>query len=198
MSGLRGRATGCFQALAAHWRVYAARLSLSICIATPTQGVAQSIEPLLAAGVVLPQGGLGTQSRAGPVLRGGLTFGSAQRPSVRLRLEVEGTWLSGRSDQSARFQAVSALASLVLGPSAASRVTPYAVLGIGAERLSRTGVRNPYGTTLALRVGAGLSGIVAGQRVFLEVGPHVALTDFGIGRDYGLGVRVPIMAGVHF
>jgi len=132
------------------------------------------------------------------VLRGGLTFGSAERLAVRLRVDVEGTWLRGRSDQSAKFRAVSALASLVVAPTGVPRVAPYAVLGIGADRLSKTDVLNPYGTTLALRAGAGLSGTIAGQRVFLEVAPHLALTDFGIGRDYGLGVRVPIVAGLLF
>ena len=34
--------------------------------------------------------------------------------------------------------------------------------------------------------------------MFVEVASHLALTDFGTGKDYAAGVRVPLAVGMSF
>lgn len=166
---------------------------------------AQPPEPSLAVGVAVPLGGLGEQRVPGPVLRGALTFGDRRRSGVRARLELEAGWIPGRDRESSRsawargdVRSVTAAGSLLMGATAASAVAPYAVVGLALERLAISGQRNPYGTTAGLRAGIGARWRWRERPLFAELTPHIALTDYGTGGDFNLGVRIPVVMGVSF
>jgi acyl-CoA synthetase (AMP-forming)/AMP-acid ligase II len=86
----------------------------------------------------------------------------------------------------------------LLGATAAAPVSPYGLVGLAVERLAITGSRNPYGSTVGLRAGLGARWRLRDRLIFAEVAPHVALTDFGTGRDFDVGVRVPLVVGIAF
>jgi hypothetical protein len=175
-------------------------VALAVLAVEPAQ--AQAGEPSLAAGIAIPTGGLGTERMPGPLLRAGYAFGDRQSSHVRLRLDIEAAWLLARAGASTRgrgtFRSVSALSSLLVGATAAARVSPYGLVGLAVERLAITGNRNPYGTTVGLRAGLGMRWRLRDRMVFAEVAPHVALTDFGTGQDFDVGVRVPLVVGIAF
>lgn len=175
-----------------------AGLTLLLAVIAPTCLRAQSPEPFVAVGVALPSGGLGAQQAPGPVVRGGLTYGDRDRSHVRLRVELEAALLPGRAANRGTFRSGSALVSLLVGTTAAPVVAPYGLVGLAVERLAITGVRNPYGTTVGLRAGLGVRSRVWSRPMFVEVAPHLAVTDFATSRDYSAGVRVPIVVGVAF
>lgn len=166
---------------------------------------AQPPEPSLAVGVAVPLGGLGEQRVPGPVLRGGLTFGDPRQSRVRARVELEAGWIPGRDRERSRsawarggLRSVTAAGSLLMGATAASVVAPYAVVGLALERLAISGQRNPYGTTAGVRAGIGARWRWRERALFAELTPHIALTDYGTGGDFNLGVRVPVVMGVSF
>jgi hypothetical protein len=181
-------------------RVVGLALALAVFAVEPAQ--AQAGEPSLAAGIAIPTGGLGTERMPGPLLRAGYTFGDHRSSHVRVRLDLEAAWLLARAGASTRgrgtFRSVTALASLLLGATAAAPVSPYGLVGLAVERLAITGRRNPYGSTVGLRAGLGARWRLRDRLIFAEVAPHVALTDFGTGRDFDVGVRVPLVVGIAF
>ncbi len=175
-----------------------AGLALLLAVAAPTRVRAQPPEPSVAVGLALPRGDFGARHAPGPVVRGGLTYGDRARSHVRLRLDLEAALLPGRAPHPGTFQSVSALVSLLVGATAAPPVAPYGLVGLAVERLAITGARNPYGTTVGLRAGFGVRARVWSRPMFVEVAPHLALTDFATGSDYSAGVRVPLVLGVAF
>lgn len=180
-------------------------IALVLAVRVPGTLSAQAAEPSVAIGVAVPTRGLGAQRTIGPLLRGGLTFGDRQLSHVRLRLELEASWLLGREDRrgaragnSATFRSVSALTTLLVGATRGRSVAPYGLVGFAVERLSLTGFRSPYGSTVGVRAGAGARWRVRSRTMFVEVAPHLALTDFGTGMEFTPGIRVPIALGVSF
>jgi hypothetical protein len=96
------------------------------------------------------------------------------------------------------LRSVGGLASVLVGARGSPKVAPYGLVGFGLERLSVTGVNNPYGTTAALRAGFGVQWRMRTRTMFVEIASHVALTDFATGAEFATGVRVPIAIGVRF
>jgi hypothetical protein len=166
---------------------------------------AQSLESSVALGVAVPNGGLGKNRTAGPVLRGAVTFGDRQRRHVRLRLALESAWLLERgarpstpTSNNGTFRSLSALASIVVGARGTPAIAPYFLAGLGVERLAVVNVTNPYGATLGFRAGVGMQWRVGSHTMFAEITPHLAATDFGTGTDFGTASYVPIVLGIRF
>jgi opacity protein-like surface antigen len=179
---------------------------LIACIATLAVGTlrAQSVETSLALGAVVPTGDYASRLTVGPVLRGAVAFGDPQVRTVRARIDVEAAWLRSRNpgqdpnySDSGTLRAVSVMASVIVGASTAERVAPYGLAGIGLQRLSADAA-NPYGTTAGVRIGFGVQWRAGTQRMFAEIAPHWALTDYGTGKDFGFATYVPLVVGVRF
>ncbi len=173
--------------------------------AVPQRSSAQVAQLGIAGGLAIPTGAYGETRTAGPLIRGMLSLG---RPSwvARFRCDFEGAWLLDQADRdgpdfgSSRqgtLRAVGVIALVVAGP-AGGRLAPYVVAGAGAQRLRVEGVRNPYGLVTGVRAGAGIRARLGRAAVHAEVTPHWALTDFGTGRDFGVGSYVPIAVGISF
>lgn len=180
-------------------------LALAIAAFVGVSLPAQSIERSIALGAVLPAGDYARLRTLGPALRAGVAFGDPEARRVRLRLEFEAAWMLSRGAQSGfvnsdprSLTAMSLVASAVFGRRPREGSAPYLLTGVALQRLMIQGQRNPYGSTFGLRVGAGLQRRVAGRQYFAELAPHLALTDFGTGTDFGTAAYVPIVVGVRF
>ena len=181
-------------------------VSAFVAAAVPAMTIgAQAPQLEVAGGLAVPLGAWGATRTPGPLVRASATLGAPTRV-VRFRAEVEGAWLLDQIDrtpgavgssQQGNLRAVSAIGSVLVGGTRAG-LAPYVVVGLAAQRLTVAGARNPYGTTAGLRAGAGLRWRF--RRVVLhgEVTPHWALTDFGTGRDFGVGAYVPAVIGLSF
>lgn len=166
---------------------------------------AQPIERSVALGVVLPAGDYSQFRTIGPAVRAGVAFGDPDVRRVRLRVEFEAAWLLSRGARSGfansdpgSLTAMSLLASGVFGRRPREGFAPYLITGIAIQSLTIPGQRNPYGSTFGLRVGAGIQRRVARRQYFGEIAPHLALTDFGAGSDFGTAAYVPIVVGLRF
>ncbi len=163
---------------------------------------AQAVEASVAGGLAVPAGGYRRSRAAGPVLRGSVTVGAPER-RVRLRGDLEGVWLLDRADRVPAYssqgtlRALSAVGSVLIGARGPGP-SPYVSAGLAMQRLTVQGFRNPYGTTLGLRAGAGVRWRVRHLRVHAEVTPHLVLTDFATGSDFGTGGYVPLVLGAGF
>ncbi|HEX6290717.1 MAG TPA: hypothetical protein VFZ66_16120, partial [Herpetosiphonaceae bacterium] len=106
----------------------------------PTVLSAQVVSPIVAAGVANPAGGLGTYRSAGPVVRGGVVFGSPRRIS-QWRLEVESAWMPGQNrlpwfdSRDKDLTSVGVFATLTVGPRSPVWA-PYFAIGAGLQRLT--------------------------------------------------------------
>ena len=166
---------------------------------------AQTIERSLALGVVAPVGSFAESRTVGPAVRAGVTVGNAENRRTLLRIELEGAWFLSRGAKSGAgytnrgsLSATSVLASLVVGRRPTEDMAPYFLTGLAIQRLTIPGVRNPYGSTFGVRVGAGLQRRYGTRQWFAEVAPHLALTDFGTNTDFGLAAYIPLLAGIRF
>ena len=166
---------------------------------------AQPVERSLALGVVLPAGDYARLRTIGPAVRAAVAFGDLETRRVRLRLELEGVWLRSRgarpgvaNSDPGSLTALSVVATGVFGPRSRGGVAPYVIAGVALQSLTIPGTRNPYGSTLGLRVGVGLQRHVGERSVFFEIAPHLALTDFGTGQDFGAAAYVPLVVGFRF
>jgi hypothetical protein len=177
---------------------------LALLLITAPDLTAQDLERTVAVGAVVPVGGLGANRSMGPLLRGGVTLGDRQRRHVRLRLDLEGSWLQGDSLASSgswrggTLAAISGFASMVVAATRDPDRTPYFVLGLGIQRLAIAGVTNPYGATFAGRIGAGVHLRVGERTVFAEVVPTLSATDFGTTSDFSTGTVIPLVIGMRF
>jgi hypothetical protein len=185
-------------------RCIVAAASVAAALAPVAAARAQSVQVGVAGGIALPTGAYGRVRGPGPLVRGSLWLSDPQR-RLRARGDVEGAWLLDRmvdpmragSSTEGSLRAVSALVSIVFGgtgPNAA----PYLIAGAGPQMLRVTGARNPYGTTLGVRAGAGVRWHVGRAVLHAEVAEHFALTDFGTGRDFGMGSYAPVVVGASF
>lgn len=173
--------------------------------ASPLKTRAQSVQAGVSGGLAVPTGDYGKTRIPGPLVRGTLTFGGQER-RVRPRADIEVAWLLDQADDATvgfgssrqgTLRAVSALASIVMGPAGAG-FAPYVIAGAGGQRLRVAGSRNPYGTVGGVRGGAGLRFRARRAVVHAEVTLHWALTDFGTGRDFGMATYVPAVIGISF
>ena len=186
----------------AGFAVIGAGLALSLTTATGLS--AQDIERAVAFGAAVPVGTIGTNRSLGPLLRAGVTLGDRQRRNLRLRLDLEASWLPGDSRalsgswSGGTLAAISGFGSMVLGETGDPSTAPYFVLGLGVQRLAITGVANPYGATLAGRIGAGLQFRVGQRMMFAEVVPTLSATDFGSAADFSAGTVIPLVIGIRF
>lgn len=183
-------------------RIRLALRVLIVTIAAPRFLSAQAITPSLAVGAAVPTGGLGAFRDPGPSVRAALSFGGRSQ-FTKLRLEAELSRMPGHvgsavpnPTRQGTLEAAGAYASLLVGRMSAA-VAPYGTVGAGAQRLWVEGVRNPYGLTGAVRLGAGVQWQTAQARLFLEAGPHITLTDHGAGEEVP-GIYWPVMVGVSF
>lgn len=163
---------------------------------------AQAITASLAVGAAVPTGGLGAFRDPGPSVRGALSLGGPGR-LAKLRLEAELSRMPGHvgsavpnPTRQGTLEAAGTYASLLVGRTSGA-VAPYGIVGAGAQRLWIEGVRNPYGLTGAVRLGAGVQWQTTHARLFLEAGPHITLTDHGAGEEVP-GIYWPVMVGVSF
>lgn len=147
-------------------------------------------------GAALPQGQLAVNRNVGPYLRTSL---SRRDRVVRPRGDLEFFTLGGRSNalstsETGRYSAASASASLLVGRFTA-RVTPYALLGLGATYAhtdARGGAIVP-----SLRAGLGIRYEGFNRALFVEGLQHAILSDRGVG-DYSFAVLRPIVIGASF
>jgi len=167
----------------------------------PLAARAQAVQLAVAGGVAIPTDDYGETRTTGPLVRGTLLLRGPER-RVRFRMDAEGAWLLDRTDRAitgssrdGTMRVVSALASVVIGGTG-PRIAPYLLAGAGVQRLTVEGTRNPYGRTLGMRAGAGVRWLVGRVEMNAEITPHWALTDFGTGREFGLGSYVPVAIGV--
>ncbi len=178
--------------------------ALALLLITAPVLTAQDLERSIAIGAAVPVGSVGTNRSMGPLLRGGVTLGDRQRRHVRLRLDLEGSWLQGDSLASSgswrggTLAAISGFASMVVGATSEEPSAPYFVLGLGIQRLAIAGVTNPYGATLAGRIGAGVHFRVGQRTLFAEVVPTLSATDFGTTSDFSAGTVIPLVIGMRF
>lgn len=166
---------------------------------------AQPVERSVALGVVLPAGDYAQFRTIGPAVRVGVAFGDPDERRVRLRVEFEAAWLLSRGARSGfansdpgSLTAMSLVASGVFGRRPREGFAPYLIAAVALQSLTIPGRRNPYGSTLGLRVGAGLQRRVGTRQYFVEIAPHLALTDFGTGDDFGTAAYVPLVVGLRF
>lgn len=147
-------------------------------------------------GAALPQGKLAVNRNAGPYLRTSL---SRRDRVVRPRGDLEFFTLGGKSSarttgDPGRYSATSASASLLVGRFTA-RVTPYALLGLGATYVhtdDRGGTIVP-----SLRAGLGIRYEGFDRALFVEGLQHAILSDRGVS-DYAFAVLRPLVIGASF
>jgi hypothetical protein len=72
------------------------------------------------------------------------------------------------------------------------------VVGLGLQGLQVPGDDNPYGASLAGRLGVGLRANVRRYRFTLEASRHLVATDYGTGGDWVHVRYLPITLGVAF
>lgn len=161
------------------------------------EAAAQPKQVEFAAGMAVPQAGLGTARSTGPLLRASL---SRRDQVVRPRGDLEFFTLGGQQSGTpvaagARFNSVSTSVSLLVGRFTAP-VTPYVLLGLGAVhvRLSDVGDRT---TTALLRWGGGVRYETYDRAFFVEAGQQAILSDIG-NRELSAGVIWPVVAGASF
>lgn len=166
---------------------------------------AQPVERSVALGVVLPAGDYAQFRTIGPAVRAGVAFGDPEARRIRLRVEFEAAWLLSRGPKPGfaksdpgELTATSLLVSAVVGRRPIEGFAPYFIAGVALQSLTIPGRRNPYGSTLGLRVGAGIQRRVAARQYFVEIAPHLALTDFGTAGDFGTAAYVPLVVGLRF
>ncbi len=166
---------------------------------------AQPVERSVGLGLTLPAGDYAKFRTIGPAVRAGVAFGDPDTRHVRLRLEFEAAWLLSRGSKPGfansdpgSLTATSFLASAVFGRRPREGFAPYFITGVALQSLTIPGRRNPYGSTIGLRVGAGMERRVAARHYFVEIAPHLALTDFGTGGDFGTAAYVPLVVGLRF
>jgi len=179
-------------------RTWPGGIAVLLAVAATTHLHAQPPEPSVGVGFAFARGALGALQAPGPVVRGGLTYGDRDHAHVRLRIDLEATLLPGRTATRGTIRSGSALLSLLVGATAGPVVSPYGLVAVAVERFALTGARNPYGTTAGLRAGVGVRSRVRSWPVYVEVASHLALTDVGTGRDYAVGLRIPVVMGVAF
>ena len=182
--------------------VVAALLVAPLLVAAPCAVRAQGAELGVAAGVAVPVAGYGSRT-PGPLVRGAVTLRGPEH-RVRWRGELEGVWLLDGTDDLAdvssrngTLRAVSGVVSVLVGGTQ-PQGTVYGVLGVGAQVLRVRGSTNPYGTTPGVRAGLGVRRRIGRAALHVEITPHWALTDFGTGRDFGLGAYVPVVVSIGF
>jgi hypothetical protein len=156
---------------------------------------AQPTQVEFATGVAIPQAGLATARRSGPLVRASL---SRRDRIVRPRGDLELFTLTGRRSgppiaQGARYTGISTSVSLLVGKFTAP-VTPYALLGLGAVHVRLHG-DDRQTTTAQVRYGLGVRYETYERAFFAEAGQQAILSDIG-NRDYAVGVVWPVVAGV--
>lgn len=162
---------------------------------------AQAVAAIVAGGVANPAGGLGKYRSAGPVVRAGVVFGSPRRVS-QWRLELESAWMAGQNrlpwfdSRDKDLTSVGVFGTLTVGPRS-PLWAPYFAIGAGLQRLTASGVQNPYGTTAGFRTGFGLNRRLGHRHAHLELLVHTNLTDHGAG-DFQAGYFFPMVAGLRF
>jgi len=182
-------------------------LVISFCLASSAGATpiasAQKLEPGIGVGVGFPTGRLGAERQPGPVVNGYAVLGSHER-KVRLQIGVEGAWFRGKTNPSGLgssaegdLRIVGLLANLLIA-SGGGRIRPYLTLGGGLQSLSIENRRNPYGSVVGLRGGVGLRTLWGNTSVHAEVQAHAILSDFGTGKDFGLGTYVPFTLALQF
>ena len=128
----------------AGFAVIGAGLALSLTTATGLS--AQDIERAVAFGAAVPVGTIGTNRSLGPLLRAGVTLGDRQRRNLRLRLDLEASWLPGDSRalsgswSGGTLAAISGFGSMVLGETGDPSTAPYSdsASSVSPSRASRT------------------------------------------------------------
>ncbi|GAB1341647.1 hypothetical protein MASR1M101_07740 [Gemmatimonas sp.] len=153
---------------------------------------AQPRQVEFAVGVAAPTGGLGAQRDTGPIARVSISRRDrVARPRGDLDLF---TLDAGRAATSARYTGLGASASLLIGRFA-SRVTPYALAGLGANAVLLSGSGASWAP--ALRFGAGARYETSERALFVEMNQHIIFSDRG-ANEYGTAVMRPIVFGASF
>ena len=153
-------------------------------------------------GAAVPAGDYRETRGIGPVAQLFVLFGRADR-RVRVRVEAEGVWLPGHtpaSDATSKagdLYILSGIASLIMGPRS-TPVRPYFLLGAGPQLVSVPKHTNRYGSVPGVRAGLGVEGRLRRQTIRAEIAGHAVLSDFGTGRDFGLGAYFPLTLAIQF
>lgn len=172
------------------------------CACRTTNLPSQEMHAGFALGAAVPAGDYGETRGIGPVAQLFVLFGRADR-RVRVRVEAEGVWLPGHTPASystskaGDLYILSGIASLIMGPRS-TPVRPYFLLGAGPQLVSVPKHTNPYGSVTGVRAGFGVEGRLRSRSIRAEMAGHAVLSDFGTGRDFGLGGYYPLTLAIQF
>lgn len=166
--------------------------TLLLLASTPSNVSAQPVRYGVSAGVAVPAADYGDRG-IGPVVRATATWGEVPR-HVHLRADLEAAQLTS---QTGAVRTVSAILNYLVGGKS-TRISPYLYVGGGAQFLSVSGESSGSQWTVGVRAGVGIRARMRAREWSAEFARHVALTDYGTGRDFGRASYSPIVIGVTF
>ena len=166
-----------------------------------TNLLAQEMHAGFALGAAVPAGDFRETRGTGPVAQLFVLLGGADR-RIRFRVEAEGVWLPGHTPASfststgGDLYILSGIGSLIMGPRS-TPVRPYFLLGAGPQLVSVPKHPNP-GFVPGIRAGFGVEGRLRSWTIRAEIAGDAVLSDFGTGRDFGLGAYFPLTLAIQF